>query len=567
MAILPNPRGYPSHLEALRRLEASVPAPTFESPLPAAPVPSPPQPPLVPETPPQVAASSSPWAQLLPALFGLGARIGGSPTVGTGAMLGYREGQEDLEAQRVAAAQQAQLESARQLQEEQRRQQAVNTSLDNLRQTKFKREADYDAALTAHDQLLGAYGVRPGTMRRLMGPFIAPSAAEKIREALDPLIREHGVTKLASMRTPDGAPWAIKVDLNDDGIPEILPIPKALTLGGISIMEDPVTGQPMEAPPDVKNVNELQTYYADALGEAQAKGQNPSDPKVQAQAMEAARRRQERISASYRASADTTNLPQDLPIDPASSDILSQTGLSINAFMVLTGRMSQLSRDRVTRERASQEAQQWARERGVDISTLASQYKTYNDVLSANISRLNNTKIMESELEGTIDNLSSVVTDAGLRRLRLANVVKVWAGQEVNDPLAQQYALHLGQLRNELSAYYAATQGRTGNNITMTDQRDAELVIRNGLSTGSLAGLKAAIQNSTAKMDTVMQGSVQRARKAVWDLFGVGQNYPSVATTPSTGSHQVGDMVMYQGKRARVTAIHPDGSLEIEIVR
>lgn len=214
-----------------------------------------------------------------------------------------------------------------------------------------------------------------------------------------------------------------------------------------------------------------------------------------------------------------------LPPDPASQNILSQTGLSLNAFRVLTGQGSQLPRDQNTRNRAAKEAQDWARSRNVDVSTLASQYKTYNDVLASNISRLNNTKIMESELEGTIDNLRSVVRDADLKGLRYANVAKVWAGQEVNDPLAQQYALHLGQLRNELSAYYAATQGRTGNNITLQDQRDAEGVIRNGISEGSLDGLANAIKSSTGKMDTVMRGSVNRAQQSVWGLFGVGQNF------------------------------------------
>ena len=214
-----------------------------------------------------------------------------------------------------------------------------------------------------------------------------------------------------------------------------------------------------------------------------------------------------------------------MSVDASSQNILSQTGLSINAFRLLTGQGSQLPRDQATRNKAAKEAQEWARKNNVDIATLPSQYKTYNDVLSANISRLNNTKIMESELQGTIDNLKSVAKDADLSRLNVANVAKIWAGQQVNDSLAQQYALHLGQLRNELSAYYAATQGRTGNNITERDQRDAELVIKNGLAAGSLTGLRKAIENSTEKMGTVMQGSVDRTRKQVWDLFGVGGNY------------------------------------------
>jgi len=235
--------------------------------------------------------------------------------------------------------------------------------------------------------------------------------------------------------------------------------------------------------------------------------------------------------------------------DPDSQNILSQTGLSMNAFFHLTGRSSQLPRDARTRNAAAQEAQAWARNNNVDIATLPSQYKTYNDVLSGNIARLNNTKIMESELEGTIENLQSVVKDSDLGQLRVANVVKVWAGQEVNDSLAQQYALHLSQLRNELSAYYAATQGRTGNNITMQDQRDAEMVIRSGISKGSLDGLRDAVKNSTGKMDTVMTASVERARKQVWNLFGVGKNYPS--PSPDTKKLSAEDLIKKYGGGGR----------------
>ncbi|MGH8742669.1 MAG: hypothetical protein ACREUY_00155, partial [Burkholderiales bacterium] len=162
-------------------------------------------------------------------------------------------------------------------------------------------------------------------------------------------------------------------------------------------------------------------------------------------------------------------------------------------------------------------------------STFASQYAASNTVLQNNIMRLNSTKIMEDELHGTIENLQGVVSQKDLGNLRFANVAKVWAGQEVNDPLAQQYAFHLYQLRNELAAYGAATQGRSGNQITLQDYNEAETAIRNGVSKGSLAGLQQAVTNSTDKMGKVMTRSVDRARKSVWDLFGVGSRYKPIA--------------------------------------
>jgi tetratricopeptide (TPR) repeat protein len=214
----------------------------------------------------------------------------------------------------------------------------------------------------------------------------------------------------------------------------------------------------------------------------------------------------------------------DVP-DPNSRSILAQTGLSYPAFLVLTGQAAKLPRDRASRAKAFNEAQKWANKRDVDVSTFISQYQAYNTALSSNIDRLNRTKIMEAELEGTIENLQDVVKSKDLRRLNFANVARIWAGQEMNDPLAQQYAMHLYQLRNELAAYGAATQGRSGNQITLQDMREAESTIRNGIASGSLSGLASAVKNSTRKMDTVMQRSVDAARKSVWELFGVGENY------------------------------------------
>lgn len=240
------------------------------------------------------------------------------------------------------------------------------------------------------------------------------------------------------------------------------------------------------------------------------------------------------------AGAGGSGQPEERTVDPDSRSILAQTGLSLPAFRVLTGQSSQLSRDAATRKRANAEAEFWANKRGVDVSTMADQYQAYNDVLKKNITRLNNTKIMEQELEGTIDNLKGVVNAKDLSSLRFANVAKIWAGQEVNDDLAQQYAMHLYQLRNELSAYGAATQGRSGNEITITDQREAEQTIKNGIASGSLEGLQKAVRNSTAKMGTVMQRSVDSARKSVWDLFGVGDKYKGSTSggnqTPGGGS-------------------------------
>jgi hypothetical protein len=212
---------------------------------------------------------------------------------------------------------------------------------------------------------------------------------------------------------------------------------------------------------------------------------------------------------------------EETPIDSTSRSILAQTGLSYGAFAMLTGQSSKMmGRSTGERTQARLEAQKWANKHGVDISTLPSQYEANNTVLA-------NTKIMEDEMQGTIQNLQGVVNDRDLKELRVGNVLKVWAGQEVNDDLAEQYAMHLFQLRNELAGYAAAMNGRSGNEINLSDQREAELIIKNGIAKGSLAGLSTAVTNSTNKMKAVMQRSISRAEQSVWDLFGVGKNYKS----------------------------------------
>jgi hypothetical protein len=210
--------------------------------------------------------------------------------------------------------------------------------------------------------------------------------------------------------------------------------------------------------------------------------------------------------------------------DPASQDILSQTGLSPDAFVWVTGRATQLPRSGGTRERASAEVRAWARKKGIDISTLPSQYKAQNDVLAKNIERLNNTQIMESELRGTIQNLQAVIGN-DFSWFTPANVAKVWAGERFSDPQAQQYSFHLGQLRNELAAYYAAAAGRPGGGITVRDEAEAEKTIGDGIADGGLKGLMKGVEDSTSKMGPIMEESVDRAAKAIWKLFGVEDKY------------------------------------------
>lgn len=234
-----------------------------------------------------------------------------------------------------------------------------------------------------------------------------------------------------------------------------------------------------------------------------------------------------------KAAATGSDVPTSDPatmVDQNSQSILAQTGLSGNAFFWLTGRSSQLPRDQATRNAAAKEATAWANAHGIDISTLPSQYDAYNKTLSFNTVRQSMAVIQENEIQATIKNLEAVSPSGDLSDLRWSNVQRIWAGQEVNDPVAQQYAFHLEQLRNEMVAYNLIAQGQINTDGSLKQATDEQVnraaeVIKNGVAKKSLAGLATAVDNSTTKMRPVLQASLDAARKAVWDLFGVGDKF------------------------------------------
>lgn len=237
-----------------------------------------------------------------------------------------------------------------------------------------------------------------------------------------------------------------------------------------------------------------------------------------------------------RAAAPTVNISTGAdiapPTDPESQDLMSQAGLSYNGFLALTGRMSQLPRDKETRNRASAEVAAWARERGMDVATLASQYKAYNEALENNIARYNRTLLAEGEIAASVQNLKKAAEESGLGGVRAINAAKQWLKDELNDPNAAQYKFFLNQLVNDIALYNASSQGRA---TLQADLEDAKSVVRRGIASGSLEGMQKAITQSVEKMGTVLEGAVNRSRKNVWDLFGVGDKYKPKTSKPQTG--------------------------------
>lgn len=227
-----------------------------------------------------------------------------------------------------------------------------------------------------------------------------------------------------------------------------------------------------------------------------------------------------------RAANEQAKLPEQAPapLSGDSQDIMGHTGLSYNAFLTLTGKMASLPRDRATRTAASNEVQAWARSRGVDISTLMSQFKAINETLEANITRRNNVLSVQDELVGDIANLKTAAEKANLTRARAANWVVLWARGELNSPEAADYAFALNAFANDLARYNAASTGRAP---LAEDLADAKRIIQKGMARGSLAGFENSLNRSVGNMNEVLERAIDRSRKDLWTVFGVGDKYKS----------------------------------------
>lgn len=230
--------------------------------------------------------------------------------------------------------------------------------------------------------------------------------------------------------------------------------------------------------------------------------------------------------------------------DPNANDILNATGIPIGAFYYLTGQAKNLPRDAASRKAAVNAAEEFAKTRDIDLATLPSQYEAYNKVLQFNIQRNNQTKVMEGEILGTLDNLKPMADQVSKGTIRLADVANLLAGKEVNDPNVVQYSLFLMQLRDELAGYSSALRGNVGQSGlqrsgTDEDRRVASAVIYNGMNSKAANGLSKAVTSQVEKMGRVLKQSEENARADVWDLFGAKYHSktpsaPAVPQIPDT---------------------------------
>ncbi len=275
--------------------------------------------------------------------------------------------------------------------------------------------------------------------------------------------------------------------------------------------------------------------YLQYKRDTSAKGLTPLDYdtwKAQDDARQAKLKSSEAYSTAYSSAAGKaaaeaqygigTDTPSGVPT-PGATGITQATGLPLVVFNYLTQGTSALTRMSASqRQQVMNQANDFLNKNGLDVSTFQSQFKAQNDVLQKGIERAANTKIFAGEVSGTVDQF---IKDAGndFGSLKAANVVKLLAGKQFNDPTVQKYAFNLQTMQNDLAGYFAAARGATSPDDS--DKADAATVITNGINSKSADAFKQSITANEEKVGGVVQNAVNSAQKSVWDLFGVGASY------------------------------------------
>ena len=218
--------------------------------------------------------------------------------------------------------------------------------------------------------------------------------------------------------------------------------------------------------------------------------------------------------------ADDVTKIDESELDPESQSILAQTGLSIPAFSFLTTGVKALTRmSSDLREKFMDEAEEWSIKGGVDISTFQSEFQAYNEVVKRNIKISALVGLSGEDIKLSLDMLGKITKEGDYGDLKFKNLVKLWAGKEVNDPVAMKYKFNLNDLRSAISGFFAVQQGRT--QTYQSDMEDAKELISDGLATGSIEGLIETIDTVSARAVEIADQSVGLAQDAVWEMFGV----------------------------------------------
>jgi hypothetical protein len=181
---------------------------------------------------------------------GLGPRHGGAG-VANGLAVGqhYNDEQRQQQFQNEQVLYQNQIREQAVMAEQQRRdqieadrrQQAFEGALNTIRnEVKTIPDKDtYDQRVEGYANLLKASGYRiDANWLRQVVPYIAPTSKERARKALEALYSNPLVKEQMKADPQAASRGTMKIDLNDDGVDEIVPIQRVMEAAGISLLLD-----------------------------------------------------------------------------------------------------------------------------------------------------------------------------------------------------------------------------------------------------------------------------------------------------------------------------------------
>lgn len=220
-------------------------------------------------------------------------------------------------------------------------------------------------------------------------------------------------------------------------------------------------------------------------------------------------------------------------IDKNSNNLTAQTGLSQGAINIMTGQTKGQRTTAAQTKAYNDEIAKWGIANGINTNTLAPQVEAQFNVLKYNIQRNNQANILENELLASIETASPVLDAMNAGKIKIANLVDVWAGKEVNDPNTIKAADQLSRLRQELAGYNAVAGGHLMENGTPAPTpenfHEAERTISNGINSGGLKALEESVSMSAAKNRNILEKAIDNANKDYYKLFNATYRPPNRA--------------------------------------
>lgn len=211
-------------------------------------------------------------------------------------------------------------------------------------------------------------------------------------------------------------------------------------------------------------------------------------------------------------------------LDATSQSILKQTWLDISEFNYLTQWQTALTRMPIEQQnKVKAKTTEFLNKNWLDYSTFRSRYTALNKSLERTTNIMSNVQRDEIEIQWTLENLISSADSAKFGKMKRANLLKMFAWEEFNDPNIIEYQFQLMQLREEVAWYNAALRWDTS--PVENDSKIAEAVIANWISSWWLEWLQKAMDNSVLKLWKNLPKQIGAINKQVWDLFWVWSNY------------------------------------------